>query len=416
MRRILIVGAGQSGLQLGIGLVDRGYDVTLVSARTPAQVRSGRILSTQIMFDGALRHERELGLNLWDGQAPAVDAVRFSVRTPEGERSLDWVGRFAHPPQSVDQRVKMPRWMEIFERRGGRLIQGTTSRDDLDPMVRDYDLVLVAAGRGELAELFERDEQWSPHSRPQRALAVSYVHGTTRCPDDPDLTLMRFNVVPGVGEFFVIPALTFGGPCEIPFFEGIPGGPLDCWDDDPGPVEQWSRMVELLGEHVPWEYERLKGAQLTDKHATLHGGVVPVVRRPVGEVRAGVVLGMADVVVANDPITGQGANNASRCAATYLESIVERGGAPFDREWMEETFARFWSYAKYTTLWSNSAVEPAPEHTTRIFDAATRHPEVADRFANGFDDPGDIVHWFLDPLVAEEYLHRVETAQRPEKS
>ena len=39
MRKILIVGAGQAGLQLGLSLLAEGYDVTLMSARTPDEIR-----------------------------------------------------------------------------------------------------------------------------------------------------------------------------------------------------------------------------------------------------------------------------------------------------------------------------------------------------------------------------------------
>ncbi len=35
MRRIAIVGAGQSGLQLGLGLLDTGYDVTMTPIELP---------------------------------------------------------------------------------------------------------------------------------------------------------------------------------------------------------------------------------------------------------------------------------------------------------------------------------------------------------------------------------------------
>lgn len=63
-RHITIVGAGQSGLQLGIGLLDAGYQVTLISNRTPEQIRDGSIASSQCMFDQALGHERALGLDL----------------------------------------------------------------------------------------------------------------------------------------------------------------------------------------------------------------------------------------------------------------------------------------------------------------------------------------------------------------
>ena len=36
-RKILIVGAGQAGLQLAHGLLQHGYQVTLMSARTAAE-------------------------------------------------------------------------------------------------------------------------------------------------------------------------------------------------------------------------------------------------------------------------------------------------------------------------------------------------------------------------------------------
>ena len=39
---------------------------------------------------------------------------------------------------------------------------------------------------------------------------------------------VSFNLIPGVGEYFVFPALTLSDPCEIMVFEGIPGGPIDC--------------------------------------------------------------------------------------------------------------------------------------------------------------------------------------------
>ena len=40
MKRIAIVGAGQSGLQLGLGLLAAGYEVTMFSNRTGEDIRS----------------------------------------------------------------------------------------------------------------------------------------------------------------------------------------------------------------------------------------------------------------------------------------------------------------------------------------------------------------------------------------
>ncbi|MFD2422768.1 NAD-binding protein, partial [Amycolatopsis pigmentata] len=47
MRKILIVGAGQSGLQLALTLQEHGYDITIISARTPHEIRNGWVTSTQ---------------------------------------------------------------------------------------------------------------------------------------------------------------------------------------------------------------------------------------------------------------------------------------------------------------------------------------------------------------------------------
>ncbi len=52
---------------------------------------------------------------------------------------------------------------------------------------------------------------------------------------------------------------------------------------------------------------------------------------------------MADAVLLNDPITGQGSNNASKGAAIYLRRILERGEGPFDVIWMQETFEELWA-------------------------------------------------------------------------
>ncbi|MGW0898653.1 NAD-binding protein, partial [Streptomyces goshikiensis] len=52
MRRILVVGAGQSGLQLALGLQDKGYEVTLMSNRTADEIRTGRVMSSVRCFPG----------------------------------------------------------------------------------------------------------------------------------------------------------------------------------------------------------------------------------------------------------------------------------------------------------------------------------------------------------------------------
>lgn len=246
MRKILVVGAGQSGIQLALGLQSQGYEVTLMSNRTADEIRTGRVMSTQCMFDTALQHERDLQLNFWESQAPKIEGLGVSVAVPgsfdpgPSQRAIDWVGKLDGYAQSVDQRVKMAGWMETFAQRGGQLVIHGAAVSDLDYFARTYDLVLVSAGKGELVSMFGRDASRSPYTEPQRALAVAYVHGLGPRPEHPDYDAVRCNLVPGVGELFVMPTLTTSGRADILFWEGIPGGPLDAFQGVKDPAEHLS--------------------------------------------------------------------------------------------------------------------------------------------------------------------------------
>ncbi|HEY2674702.1 MAG TPA: styrene monooxygenase/indole monooxygenase family protein [Rugosimonospora sp.] len=410
MRKILIVGAGQSGLQLGLSLLAEGYEVTIMSARTPDEIRHGWVMSTQGMFHLALQTERAQRLNLWEEESPHFEGLHVQLSAPPGQRALAIPAPLDDYGQSTDQRLKMAAWLELFEERGGTVhFQGVTTAD-LDGLTRlgRYDLTIVAAGKGELVSVFDRDASRSPYTAPQRGLAVAYVHGL-----GPDATWpvcnVGFNAVPGLGELFVIPGLTLSGPCDILFWEAVPDGPLDLFKQRMDPAEHLKVTLDLARQYTPWVYERCAQVELTDGRATLSGRYTPTVRRPVAVLPSGgVVLGMADVVVANDPITGQGSNTAAKCAAAYLEAIRERGDAPFDQEWMEQTFERFWTQTgEAVTAWTNAMLQPLLEHVQQILGTAAGNPVVARRFANGFSDPNDYRDWFLTPDGASAYLASV---------
>jgi hypothetical protein len=83
--KINIVGAGQSGLQLALGLLKHGYEVRLYSDRTPEQIYAGSVMSTQCMFDSALQTERDLNLNLWDEACPDIEGIMVRIATPDGQ-------------------------------------------------------------------------------------------------------------------------------------------------------------------------------------------------------------------------------------------------------------------------------------------------------------------------------------------
>ncbi|MDN3558121.1 styrene monooxygenase/indole monooxygenase family protein [Halomonas maura] len=404
-RRIAIVGAGQSGLQTGIGLLKHGYQVTLLSNRTAEQIRGGRVMSSQCMFDRALQTERDLGLNFWEQDCPPVEGIGMTVPDPdrEGAKAIDWAARLDRPAQSVDQRLKMPVWMDEFVRLGGELVIQDAGIDDLEELAAAYDLVLVAAGKGDIVRLFERDAQRSRFDKPQRALALTYVQGMA--PREP-FSRVAFNLIPGVGEYFAFPALTLNGPCEIMVFEGIPGGPLDCWQDVATPGQHLARSVELLRTFAPWEAERCRDVQLADDQGILAGRFPPTVRQPVATLPSGrKVLGIADALVVNDPITGQGSNNGAKCSRVYLDAILARGEAAFDADWMRATFEAYWDYAKDVVSWTNSLLLPPEEHILNLLGAAQESPSLAAVLANGFDNPPDFLPWWLEARACDHFVN-----------
>lgn len=402
MRRIAIVGSGQSGLQLALGLQQHDYAVTLVSARSPEEIEAGPVTSSQCMFGTSLALEQALALNRWDDVCPAIAGMRVQVGGAEGSLDLGWTAPLDLPAQSVDQRLKHAAWLRLFGERGGAIQIRDASVADLEELARTHDLVVVASGRVQHAGLFALDPERSPFTMPQRALALTYVHGMEQ---DTSYPVVSMSFIPGVGELFIIPALTLSGPCEIMVFEGVPGGPMDCWDEVRGPAEHLALSLEILNRYIPWEAARCSGVEVTDASGVLTGRFAPTVRHPVATLPSGtVILALGDTVVLNDPLTGQGANNACKAADIYLRHILNHGNAPFDTPWMQTTFEAFWDVAQWVTGWTNTMLLPPPPHVRRLLAAAAEAPGVAAALVNGFDRPPTLFPWIVDPVEADRFI------------
>ena len=408
MRRVAIVGGGQSGLQLALGLLQNNFEVTVICNRTAEQVFSGRVSSSQFMFHDALQNERELGINFWEKKCPVTEGIAFTIPGPNKTRALFWEAKLDHYGQSVDQRVKFSGWMKEFAKRGGKLIIKDAGPQEVDEVSKTHDLAIVAAGKGEINRMFERDAENSPYDKPMRALALTYVKNMV--PRQP-FTAVSFNLVPGVGEYFVFPALTTTGLCEIMVFEGVPGGPMDCWNDVKTPEEHLAKSKWILETLMPLEADRCHDLELTDENGILAGRFPPTVRKPVCKLSGGrFALGMGDVVATNDPITGQGSNTASKAASIYLRRILERGSKPFDAPWMLETFREFWDYAQWVVRWTNSLLVPPAPQILQLMGAASQIPPLASRIANGFNNPPDYSPWWFDPAEADKMIQQCASA------
>jgi hypothetical protein len=408
MRKIAIIGGGQSGLQLALGLQQKKYDVTVVSNRTPEQIYNGRVTSSQFMFHDSLQNERDLGINSWEKDCPITEGIAFTIPGPDRTKALFWEAKLDHYGQSIDQRVKFAGWMKEFAKRGGNLVIQEAGPKEVDEFSRTHDLVIVAAGKGEINRMFERDAARSPFDQPMRALALTYVKNML--PRKP-FTAVSFNLIPGVGEYFVFPALTTTGACEIMVFEGVPGGPMDCWNDVKNPDQHLAKSKWVLERFMPFERERCDSIELTDDNGILVGRFAPTVRKPVCKLPSGgLALGMADVVTTNDPITGQGSNTASKAAAIYLSRILERGNRPFDAPWMQDTFDQFWDYAQWVVKWTNSLLVPPEPQILQLMGAASQIPRLASRIANAFNNPPDYAPWWFDAAEADRVIKSAVSA------
>ncbi|BCX07775.1 MAG: hypothetical protein KatS3mg066_1634 [Fischerella sp.] len=240
MRRIGIIGAGQAGLHLGIGLVDAGYAVTLYSDRTPEAILNGKPMALPLLFPNALQLERDLGINFWDDEFPGCDRFYNQVCDPEGNVALSVSSDLEQRWQGVDQRLKFFTWMQEFVKRGGELVIKAMTPQDLEECVQKYDLVVVAVGRGSFSTLFARDTQKSKHDEPKRHLAGGIFTGLKG--ETIDYRTFKVANLLGIGEMMQVP---FYAKDKIPAyavaFEAHPGRVMDQFSQ----VQSGQELLEV---------------------------------------------------------------------------------------------------------------------------------------------------------------------------
>ncbi|RNL87464.1 styrene monooxygenase/indole monooxygenase family protein [Halostreptopolyspora alba] len=392
MRRVLIVGGGQSGLQLALSLLAHGYDVTLMTVHDPDELHEGRAVSPQLLYDDPRRGEREYGLNLWDDDAQSIHSMRISS---SGEiPPFDWAGQLDAPAYSVDERVKMSTWLDLFEHKGGKVIIHGATSSDLDHLSRMFDLTIVAAGHSGLAEMFPVDTTRALARMAPVVTAAAYVEEVE---GNPDRDRIGVDLAPGLGHMITWPTYSVNGPCRLVFLTGPADGALADWPRRITPREHLDRMLRLMREYLPHRYETYRGVQLADSQAVALDRANPLVREPMVRMPSGgIVMGMGDTTVVTSPALQQDGNNASKAAEIYLHEILEQGESPFDEEFVTRTFERYMAHAGHFAGEIARLLHYTPPHVIEMCVGADHNQALADRFVNGFNDPSDLATWFTD--------------------
>jgi 2-polyprenyl-6-methoxyphenol hydroxylase-like FAD-dependent oxidoreductase len=416
-RRVAIIGCGHAGLLAAHGLLRAGHEVTLFCDRTADQwLHESRPTGSAARLGRGLAFERALGLNHWEAGAPKIGGAHLTICPTPDNRLLTMAGRTS-AGMAIDLRLQCHRWMGDFEARGGQLIVESVTPDRLDEIAAEHELTIVAAGKADLARLFERDDTRSLHDEPQRHLAMLITKGAAMGFSGIPFLPVRFTIFTSFGETFWIPYYHKDiGPSWNLVFEARPGGPFDRFQKAKTGAEVLDIGKRLIREFIPWDFAWARDMELADPNGWLVGSVTPTVRRPVGRLPSGrIVTPLGDTAMALDPIAGQGANNGSKMAQNLVEGVIEQGEKPFDAAFLTRTFDRF--YARhghasntFSSLLLGSITDAAKEVLIAQYGSNgigdDGRQAIADAFAGNFDDPMTLTATLQDVRLAREFIAR----------
>jgi 2-polyprenyl-6-methoxyphenol hydroxylase-like FAD-dependent oxidoreductase len=381
-----IVGAGIGGLHLGLYLRHHGVAATLYTDRAADAVRAGRLLNAASLGGYTRERDRALGVAHWDTADLQVFHIHFDLERP----ALRFRGDFARPNLVVDMRHYLPRLLETFEARGGRVEVEEVDPTRLARLARDHACLVVATGRSGLSELFPRIPELSPFREPQRRILAVLCTGIRQSAPSG----MTIQAVPGSGEVLDFPFLREEGCFGCINVTAVPGGRFEAMarmrhGDDPAAFR--AALLALLRAHAPLTWPRIVPGEfdLLGPSHLLQGGITPTVRRghaALGDGRFAIALG--DAHITHDPIGAQGANVASRSAWILGEMIVARlaAGRPFDAEFHAGAEATLWQAARAATEWSNSLLRPPSQRLLDLLVAASREQAIANAYVDNFTD------------------------------
>lgn len=418
MKKIAIIGSGQTGLLAAHGLLQQGHIVSLYSDRSAEDwLHRSRPTGTAARFGMALDYERELGLNHWESLAPKAKGVHLSFSTKDDNTLVTLAGKFPDSfAQAIDLRLQCHRWMNDFEQQGGKLYIEKVTISRLDEIAGENDLSLVAVGRGGLADIFPRNAERSVYDKPQRKLAMLIVKdehpmGFKGVPYLP----IKINFLAQYGEAFWMPFYhkTEGLTWSL-LFEAKEGGKMDQFDACKTGENLLAQAKKVINEIMPHDYDWCKHLKMTDELGWITGKVAPTIRNPIGRLPSGnIVMPIGDTAISMDPIGGQGANLGNKFVKHLVHAVSHHTGE-YNANWIQQTFETFWDdHGQATVRFNNALLEPLTQAGKLLMisqygstgNAASKNQLIANAIIDNFRDPRKISDAFLDEKEAKKVIH-----------
>lgn len=407
-----IVGGGVSALHLGLSLVTRQVGATIYTPLSATALANGKMQNTVAHMPDTVQRERDLGIDFWDESSVRTCRVRhYSLLVGEGQ-AADFSGNLNGDERCIDYRMYLPKMMAEFERRGGTLIHQAAGPADIDELYERHPLIAIAAGKGNggFADYFPKIEALSEHKKPPRELCVGLYRGVA----DRNPLGVTVGISPGHGEIVVLPMETRDGPLMALLFENRSDGAmadLPGLDYASNPDAFNRRILQALEKHYPTVHAHVDQANfaLVSDKELLQGSFTPLTRHSWCELRKDkYAIAIGDLRCTQDPLTGQGANLASRGACVLADKIVASDQV-FDNEFCEAYEAHMRPIVEGTIGFNNAMLEPKA-HTQQLLGKMIENEAICTDFSSRFAAPETI--WFdilRDAETCAAYLNGFET-------
>lgn len=294
--RILVVGAGVSGIAVARGLLRDGYDVTVFDQRPNVTVGGGAVT---IWSNGATVLQ-QLGVDM-DGAGQLLSAVRVMTATgrPLATMDLDaMVNRLGAPVRMVPRRILLERLLKGFPidrvRCNSRAVGVVSTRDGVhvdfeDGSSADGDLLIGADGLHSRVRTIVG-------AQPAKPTGWCSWQGLVTLPEiaNPDVATMMIGQHGSLGMW---PA----GGCDLQWWFDLP------WSPD---FVRPQRPIEMIRSHFAGWSDLVDEvlAILTDDD--LAPSPFPHFRHPIPRGGAGAVTLLGDAAHTMPPTLAQGTNQA----------------------------------------------------------------------------------------------------------